>query len=1189
MRGRGWFFGFLISVICCGIATTRAEEPFETDIGVVISKIGKSSILEKFGLREGYTLHSWKRLPNENCIGEEGVFDSVFTWDSFLLEQTGRGIIQLLFKGSESEQTIDVPLGDWSGTKVRPIMPEIILGFYIEGKTLVDNGQLSDGVLSLEKALEIARLNGLSDLSCWLQLCIGEVWSKEHEWDKVDFSLDSAMKLANNPWARLSVLGKVAQAEQQRDQFDKAEATFKKQLEIWRKNNGDSLGFSYFLDRMGEMARRKGMLQVAEKRFKASLMIREKYAPYSLPVASSFNGLGAVAWQRSALDTATEYFKIALSIRNKHSPDSLLVASSLNSLGVVEWKRGNLKSAIKYYEESLKIRNKLRPGDLMVAASHNNIGILFREVGDLGSAKHHLEASLEIKRKLAPSSIDLSISLVNLGHLYIDYGDLNVAEKYMRESLEIIQKKATDNLDAAPIFHGLGHIAYYRGDFETAEAYYNKALFIIEKLIPNSLEHSDTYNNLGNISQEKGDLSQAKLYYNRSLEIVESLGTDNLDIAICFHNLGNVALKQKLVAEAVDYFQRSLAIQKNLAPGSVDMAASLEALGIISFERGNLDDAIEYFESALEIFEKLSPGTIGEAGILGRIGRVYQWKSDKTKAVSYFERSIISIEQQLGKLGGSGNVKTKFQAKTENIFRDYINFLISQKLYKKAFTIHERARAKVLYQMISERDLVLSGQGVSNDLERSRKQLAYQIEKILEQLANLNSTTNVEQIEILRSRYYELRGKYDGILVEIRDASPRLAELRAPKPLNLARTKNMLAPGTALLSYYIADKKTYLFVIQKQAEIEVYHIQEGQAFFQEQIEKLHSEIKDFNSTVARNFLDHRSRELFDLLLTPAIKTIEASTRLVIIPDGPLHKLPFYLLSDSTGRRLIERKPVSTIVSATIFRELKERKTSAKMEIFAFGDPIYPESSQFEAEPVQIVPLDDTEGTKLRGDSNHLEFLRANPNKLNRLPYTSEEVRNIKGLFPGRTRLFLNDQATEENIKGVGKEPTIIHLACHGWANDRFPLESALAFSIGDQLQTGQENGILQAWEIFDSMWINADLLVLSACETGLGEITGAEGLIGLTRAFQYVGARSIVASFWNVEDQSTSVLMKQFYQYLKTGLPKDEALRQAQIDLIRQPLHVEKTFFFDLFKRTVKRDVSHPYYWGAFQLIGPWD
>jgi CHAT domain-containing protein len=147
---------------------------------------------------------------------------------------------------------------------------------------------------------------------------------------------------------------------------------------------------------------------------------------------------------------------------------------------------------------------------------------------------------------------------------------------------------------------------------------------------------------------------------------------------------------------------------------------------------------------------------------------------------------------------------------------------------------------------------------------------------------------------------------------------------------------------------------------------------------------------------------------------------------------------------------------------------------------------------------------------------------------------------------------------------------MVHFASHGLVDSRFPLNSALALTIPEAPKDGEENGLLQAWEIFDKVRLNADLVVLSACETGLGKDMGGEGLVGLTRAFQYAGARTVVASLWSVADESTARLMKVFYGYLKAGGAKDEALRAAQITLLQDP-------------RT-----AHPFHWAAFQVIGDW-
>jgi CHAT domain-containing protein len=178
------------------------------------------------------------------------------------------------------------------------------------------------------------------------------------------------------------------------------------------------------------------------------------------------------------------------------------------------------------------------------------------------------------------------------------------------------------------------------------------------------------------------------------------------------------------------------------------------------------------------------------------------------------------------------------------------------------------------------------------------------------------------------------------------------------------------------------------------------------------------------------------------------------------------------------------------------------------------------------------------------------------------------VQAIAALFPKQTAVYVGDQATEERVKAIGRDVRYIHLATHGLLNARLPLNSALVLTMPETATEGRDNGLLQAWEIFESLRIDADLLVLSACETALGTEMGGEGLVGLTRAFQYAGARSIVASLWSVADESTPELMKRFYSYLKAGRTKDEALRSAQIDLIRGRYT--------------------PFHWAAFQVIGDW-
>jgi CHAT domain-containing protein len=227
--------------------------------------------------------------------------------------------------------------------------------------------------------------------------------------------------------------------------------------------------------------------------------------------------------------------------------------------------------------------------------------------------------------------------------------------------------------------------------------------------------------------------------------------------------------------------------------------------------------------------------------------------------------------------------------------------------------------------------------------------------------------------------------------------------------------------------------------------------------------------------------------------------------------------------------------------------------NAPRELVIFGDPEYPAA----APEQNALPIARSE---LRGGRNGFVF--------SRLPFTRLEANAIAALYPGHSHVFLGPAATEERAKSIGRDVRYLHFATHALLDQRFPLNSALVLTIPEHPTSGQDNGLLQAWEIFEHVRIDADLVTLSACQTGLGQEQAGEGLIGLTRAFLYAGAHSILASRWTVQDVSTAELMKRFYGHLKNGASKDEALQQAQIELMHLPLF------------------ARPCYWAAFFLIG---
>jgi CHAT domain-containing protein len=290
------------------------------------------------------------------------------------------------------------------------------------------------------------------------------------------------------------------------------------------------------------------------------------------------------------------------------------------------------------------------------------------------------------------------------------------------------------------------------------------------------------------------------------------------------------------------------------------------------------------------------------------------------------------------------------------------------------------------------------------------------------------------------------------------------------------------------------------------------------------------------------------------LLAPARDAVGRAERLLILPDGPLHLLPFAALAvPSSGggafRFLVEELPVTVSGSATLFAELASRPPAARApRLVALGDPDY-------GEPAGA----------LGGAVNSPFGLRLPP-----LPATRREVEALAEVFGSSAEIYLGEEATEERVRSAAPGASHLHLAAHGWLDEASPLDSAVVLSRPSSGGPGRDNGLLQAWEVFEGLRLDADLVVLSACETGLGRPVGGEGLLGLTRAFQYAGARSVLVSMWAVDDRWSAVLIERFYRHLRAGLGKDEALRRAQLALLRGASESGRQTF----------------HWAAFQLVG---
>jgi CHAT domain-containing protein/Tfp pilus assembly protein PilF len=1083
------------------LAGAAQEEPTALKKGIVIENVGKGSVAEKAGLKPGDIILSWERAagPADKMETPKGDIATVFDLTWVQVEQAARGPIRLAGKREGQPVQYELPVGEWE-LRVRPMMPDDVLGQYIKGKDLVAKKETAAGVALWDKVSKWAGENGDPALNCWILQKTGVTWAGQGNQEAAKSAFQSLLKEAESgeiPMARVFGLKSLGRIYETQKDWDRAEAAFRSALAICQETWGRSL-------------------YLAEGHEMLSFHYRQR---------------GDFAQMTDQLNKALEIF-LGL------APESPGASRVLINRGVIEHTQANLKKAEEYYLRGLRIAEKLTPGSVTVAYALDNIGNIASERGFLEEAENYKRGALEIKERLAPESNDVAYTLQSLAIIAGKRADDEAARVYMQRALAIYEKIGPNSQELAGGLVNMGN--YYRDvrELDKAREVYLRALELRKAISPASREVASTLSCLGELAENKGDLDEAESLNRRALEIYEKNPPEDEDLAFCCSNLAAVARKRGDLPTEEAYLQRASKIRTDIAPYSSERAQTTHELGALYEKTRRFPQAEEAYRQAIEI-----------------------------------------LEAQVEALGGTAETKAQFRQGYKYLYQSYLNLLNKLDRPQEAFHILERYRAQLLLAMLSERDIIWTAE-IPENLDQERKNLAREYDWTQNELRELDPQKDKERIGELQSGLRELQAKQSELIGRIKKASPKYASLRYAEPLDVPGVQKALDPGTVLLSYSIGEKAGYLFILTP-GYFKSVPISLSEADLGEEVEKFNLAIQRGQTglPLADSFFS-QGKKLYQELVAPAEEILAKCERILVIPDGPLHNLPFQALvrpNAEKGKKalfLAEWKPVHTVLSATVFSELKkQRKPSNPLQqekvLLAFGDPDYPQAEKDE-------PIENEEVVA--------RSMRKRGFDLAPLPGTREEVTSIAALFGTKADLYVGKEATEERAKSAGRDIPIIHFACHGLLDDLFPLNSGLALSMPAQPQEGQENGILQAWEIFEQLRIDADLVTLSACDTGSGKEMGGEGLVGLARAFQYAGARSVLASLWKVADQATSELMKRFYANLKSGMPKDKALQAAQKELIRNRIQIK-----DPSGRAVKLDASHPFYWAAFQLIGDWE
>ncbi|HVX61942.1 MAG TPA: tetratricopeptide repeat protein [Pirellulales bacterium] len=936
------------------------------------------------------------------------------------------------------------------------------------------------------------------------------------------------------------------------------------------------------------------------------------------PMAGAYlNNLGIQRTELGEYAAAEALFLRALTIRETSlGPEHPDVARSLVTLGMLYDTMGRYSEVEPLYRRALRIWEKnFGVGHPLVSTTLNSLGVLFFTLGDSAAAEPLFQQVLKSREKsLGPDHAAIADSLNNLAVLYSSRGQYADAEPLLERALKIREKNVGPNgPEVAAALNNLATLYLDQGQFAEAEALFQRALKIQERSLGS--HHPDvalTLNNLALLYKREGNLAQAEPLYERALGIQEkSLGAEHPRVAEFLNNLALLKKAQGKNSEAETLFRRALAIrEKSFGPDHPDVAVVLNNLGWLYRAEGKYAEAEPLVDRAISIWEH--SGASASTRYHGYMNRAsLEWlRQRKSEAVADLREAMRLAEEQRTRFSGAERERAVGFAQFGSAFETMVAWQNALNDLPAAFEAMERSQARALVDQINAAGCdLLSGlppQEAAALRERdfaARSRVTY-LERQLRQLEGregISAEARQQQRTSLEQKLKQARDAAEQAYDAIRSASPalRLASGKDFAPAALDKVQAWLAARNALLlRYYSGDNQLYLLAVapHEPARLITLAVDKELALAQG-VEpgpitpaRLQSLLTVSGASLTKLLANPdtaaqataRLAALWKILLPEESRKLAIGgtfNQLVIVPDGPLALLPFEALvveERSDPRYLFDvAPPIVYGPSATVVYNLAEREAEATPSnvkpVLTVADPAYPAASG----AAQAAASKLGAGADFSARSRY----RRHGGELARLPYSGTEALWVvddfskSGIAVGK---LLGAEATEANVRLNVKGREVVHLACHGLADESYGnLFGALALTPGKDAANPADDGFLTLAEIYNLDLRSCELAILSACETNYGPQQKGEGTWALSRGFLAAGARRVVASNWLVDDEAAASLISYFCsgvaQSEKKGEPTDYAAK----------LHAAK--------RWVRQQEKwkSPYYWGTFVLVGP--
>lgn len=901
------------------------------------------------------------------------------------------------------------------------------------------------------------------------------------------------------------------------------------------------------------------------------------------PVAEAYllDTIGISYNERGDRVKALEFFTHALRLR----PPTDLVGrvNTLNNIGMAHAWIGDKTKGLEYLNQAAATLAEL--GDRARRATVlTSICVVHNDLNEYKKALDFCKQSLQIKREVGDKSGE-AISLNNLGSVYSSSGQYQQALDSYLQSRDI--HKSLGQLTGEGItLNNVGWVYATIGEYEKAIDFYTQALVPL-RAVGYEYGVAKTLSNIGVNYADMKDFRKALEVHLQVLplrpESNDREGRANTlnNIASCYQNLGDKA-------KALDFYTQSVALHRAIV-NRRQLAVALRNFGTFLRDEGETAKALEYLNEALAITRAIGDRH-GEAGTLSQLAKLERDRGNLLEAHKLIEQAIAATESLRVNLKGQ-HLRAAFLAAARKYYELDIDVLMrlhaarpAEGFDAMALQVSEKGRARSLLELLREARAEIR-HGVQPSLIEREKELRDAIAARADrQQRMLNGKHTAEQATALAQEIDALTTEYEQLQARIRETSPRYSALTQPAPLSAREIqKQVLDEDTLLLEYALGDEKSFVWAVNPKA------VKSFELPAREKVEqaarRFYELLTERGRFVAEETLDQRKRRLDQaeasysvaaaalsgMLLAPVASELQQK-RLVIVGEGVLQYLPFAALPAADGAPLIVRHEIVNLPSASVLAVLRNetaQRKPASRNVAVFADPV------FSANDSRLSLANKAHGSPITDDSVIADAQRSASESgladLTRLRFSRQEADEIAQLAAEKRNLKALDFAASRSVAMSEQlsDYRIVHFATHGLINNQHPDLSGIVLSLVDQ--KGQpQNGFLRLYDVYN-LRLEADLVVLSACQTALGKEIKGEGLVGLTRGFMYAGAPRVVASYWRIDDRATADMMKRFYTaMLKRGLRPAAALRAAQVSMSQD-----------------KRWHS-PHYWAAFTIQGEW-